>query len=76
MKRCVLLRLLIRNEDGKTKDKYEIDSQWSQESELFCEMIAFMVKTFVDELNTGELKKSADFIEYIEDIENGEKQVC
>jgi hypothetical protein len=67
MKSYFLLKLLIKNEDGKTKDKYEIDSQWSQETELFCETVAYMVKTFIDELNSGELKKSADFIELIYD---------
>ena len=75
MKSYVWFKILIRDENG-VKDEFEVDSQWSQETELFCEKIAWTVKTFIDELNSGELKKSADFIEYIEEIQNGEKQVC
>lgn len=33
-------------------EEYEVDSCWSQETELFCEKIAGEVKRFVEEMNS------------------------
>lgn len=49
MKRYILIKVTIKNSDG-TRDRYVIDSYWSQETEIFCEKVAEMVKKFVKEL--------------------------
>ena len=46
MKKYILIKVVIKNSDG-TRDRYVIDSMWSQETEIFCEKIAEMVKKFV-----------------------------
>lgn len=33
-------------------EEYEVDSCWSQETELFCEKIAGEVKRFVEKMNS------------------------
>lgn len=51
MKKYILVKVLIEDEDKGIEDKYEVDSQWSQETELFCEKIAYAVKPFVEDMN-------------------------
>lgn len=48
MKKTINIKVTIEDE------VYEVDSCWSQETELFCEKIAKEVKGFVEELTTSQ----------------------
>lgn len=50
MKKYISVKLQIKDEDKGTEDEYEVDSQWSMETEEFCERIARRIKKFIEEM--------------------------
>jgi len=46
-KKFISVKVTIQN-----TEEYEVDSCWSQETQLFCEEIAKKVKDFIEEMTT------------------------
>lgn len=75
MKKYVRILVTIRDEGNDIEDEYEVDSCWSQETEMFCEKMAKIVKIFVSEMNgEAETSKCFDIIEQLDAIESGVKR--
>ena len=73
MKECISIRVIVKNEG--TEDRYEVESCWSQETEMFCEKIAEIVKIFTEEMNEeAETTRCFDLIEQLNAIESGVKR--
>jgi len=73
MKECISIRVIVKNEG--TEDRYEVESCWSQETEMFCEKIAEIVKIFIEEMNgEAETTRCFDLIEQLDAIESGVKR--
>ena len=47
MKKYIIVKLAVKDPETGNVDEFEVDSQWSQETEMFCEKIYKQIKAIV-----------------------------